>query len=61
MPNADLLQTPGVLDPIPIEPLKIEPMRQWYLADLEILRGEIAKYRALQLHGFLVCGWPLPN
>ena len=26
MPNADLLQTPGALDPIPIEPLKIEPM-----------------------------------
>lgn len=61
MPNADLLTTPGQLDPIPIEPLKIEPMRKWYLADLEILRGEAARLRALQVHGITVCGWAAPE
>lgn len=61
MPNGELLVKPGQLDPIPIEPLKIEPMRKWYLADLEQLRGEIAKLRALQVHGIAVCGWPSPD
>ena len=61
MPDGSLMTAPAQADPIPLEPLKIEGLRQWYLADLERLRGEVARLRALQLHGFTVCGWPLPS
>lgn len=58
MPDGDLLVKPTRADPIPIKPLKIEPMREWYLADLKRLRLELVKLEALQAHGRLVCGWP---
>lgn len=58
MPDGSLMVDPSPLDPIPLKPLKIEPMREWYLADLVALRGEIARFRALQEHGRAVCGWP---
>ena len=61
MPNGELLAKPGRLDPIPIEPLKIENMRQWWLADIERLQGEVARLRALQVHGITVCGWASPD
>lgn len=58
MPDGWLMVEPSRADPIPLEPLKIEHLRQWYLADLERLRIEVAKLNALQAHGREVCGWP---
>ena len=61
MPDGSLMTDTVQLEPIPLKPLKIEPMREWYLSDLVLLRGEIARFRALQSHGRLVCGWSNPN
>ena len=57
MPDGWLMAEPSRVDPIPLEPLKIEPLRQWYLADLERLWLEVAKLKALQDHGRVVCNW----
>lgn len=59
MPDGWLMVDPSRADPIPLEPLKIEPLRQWYLADLERLRLEVEKLKALQAHGREICGWPV--